>query len=101
MTTYRTHETHIDVQQDTRYWAGEGDTYTVKSRGELYRQLRDTFGRCVSKVYITTKEDEAAEIGWVFRQKVTNDDYRRPYTYTREVWVEVTEVPEAADDEEE
>ena len=55
--------------------------------GRLYRNCRSEYGRCVSKVYISTRTEEAVPIGWVFQKREEYNDTHKPYI--RETWVTV------------
>lgn len=52
--------------------------------GEIYRNCRREYGRCVSKVYVDNGSD-AIPHGWVFQSKDRYTDSAD--TYLREVWV--------------
>lgn len=64
--------------------------YTHAEIGKLYRALRDEYGRCVSKVYITTRTEDGVPVGWVFKKRMEYEDARpdqgEERFYTREVW---------------
>jgi hypothetical protein len=56
--------------------------------GMLYRHLQKEYGRCISKIYIDTK-DGAKPVGWVFEKKVRYSDCDD--TYLQEAWVTLYE----------
>jgi hypothetical protein len=104
-------EQFVNATENTRY--GESPVYETyfDSIGRLFRSCQKEWGACVSKVYITVKDesepsgwDEAMPIGWVFQKRVEYeerspryDDYGRikpRETYIREVWVIVHEAPD-------
>lgn len=60
--------------------------------GELYRALRDEYGRCISAVYVDTVKG-TKKIGWVFQSRQKYEDADE--VYLREVWVTVLQAPPA------
>jgi hypothetical protein len=84
--------TKTDDEEERRLGLGESDVYETftDNRGDLYRSLQKTYGRCVSKVYHGEKDPK--EIGWVFVQRQKYQDADE--TYLQETWVTVhTQIP--------
>jgi hypothetical protein len=79
----------VDATRDMRYdHSGlEPTDFEEEEAGKLYHALRREYGRCVSKVYMTTRTEEAVPIGWVFQKKEEYTDTNRKYL--RETWVTV------------
>lgn len=71
---------------------GENDVYETycETRGELFRAMRDEYGRCTGRVYIDTEAGTKA-VGWVFQGRDTYEDTGE--SYLREVWVTVHNAP--------
>ena len=77
---YHLHEEVTDLE----------DTYFDPDN--LYRSLQKEFGRCISKVYVDTKEQQVMHVGWVFqKRKLFRDEYgadpRDKGSYLAETWV--------------
>jgi len=70
------------------------ETFT-DHRGELFRELRSEYGRCISRVYIDRPGQEPLAIGWVFHGR-DHDSDQPQRSYLREVWVTVHS-PEPSD----
>lgn len=77
-----------------------GDSGVIESHcdtpGEVYKACRAEYGRCVSKVYIDTKDGGTKSIGWVFLKRMKYEDARsnKPEDYyLREVWVVMYQGP--------
>lgn len=68
-----------DWCEDTAEWWNDPET-----PGEVFRELRSEYGRCISKVYVDTDEG-AKPIGWVFEKRNTYD--RSEDTYLQHAWV--------------
>lgn len=68
--------------------SGEYEAFT-DNRGKLFRSLQQEYGRCVSKMYIDTKDGRTLVTGWVFEKQMCYDDCTE--FYVREVWVNVRE----------
>ena len=91
------------VNDDDNVIFGESPAYETSFHkdeiGKLFRSCVREYGRCVSKIYIDRKSEEAIPIGWVFQKRMEYedsrpyyDDYGRlkpPETYKRAVWVTV------------
>lgn len=89
-------EQFIDRNQNCRYGDSDiQDNLFTDHIGELYRRLRDEYGRCTGRVYIDMKSGETHAIGWVFVKRVKYDDCND--TYLRETWVTVLESCELDD----
>lgn len=69
--------------------SGVHETY-CETEGELFREMRDEYGRCVSKVYIGSDENVRA-VGWVFQKRVKYEDSNE--SYLQETWVTVHDKP--------
>jgi hypothetical protein len=59
--------------------------------GNLYRAMREEFGKCISKVYRDTKTGTTEAIGWVFQKRMKYDGSKN--TYIQETWVTVYDPP--------
>lgn len=85
-------ETFINATKGWVIGVNEEVETSAESTGELFRSMRDEYGKCVSKLYIDTADGHPRQIGWVFesRQRYT-DAHRgdRESSYIREVCVEV------------
>ncbi len=70
------------------YSIGESDVYETftDNRGELYRAMVRSYGRCTGKVYVDTPQGPRA-VGWVFCKRQRYDD--SPETFLLETWVTV------------
>lgn len=83
------------VNRDKGYVFSESDWHALdtQDKGQLYRSLRDEYGRCISKVYVdqlqVNGQMAAIPIGWVFVKRIQYEDCDE--TYLREVWVTVRE----------
>jgi hypothetical protein len=79
----------IDATHDGRFdnSGPEPTDFEEEEAGKLYHALSKKYGRCVSKVYMTTRTEEAVPIGWVFQKKEEYTDTNRKYM--RETWVTV------------
>ena len=77
-------EVYVNVTRSCRY--GESGIYEsfADTTGELFKSCRKEHGKCVSKVYIDTKNG-TRQIGWVFQKKRRYDDTNEEYL--AEVWV--------------
>lgn len=78
-------ETYIDTERNLRI--GESDIHEAytEDTGELFRRLRQEYGRCRGKVYVDLANEEIKSVGWVFEQKVQYSDH--PSSYLRETWI--------------
>jgi hypothetical protein len=64
--------------------SGEYEPYT-ENLNELFKSYQKENGRCISKVYIDTKDKQIIAVGWVFEKKVKYtdcDDY-----YIQHTWI--------------
>lgn len=59
--------------------------------GKLFRSLMREYGRCVSSVYVDTKNGKSKRIGWVFQKRMKYEDCDE--TFIREVWVTLHDAP--------
>ncbi len=68
---------------------GDSDFYEpfTDDIGKLFKSCQREHGRCVSGIFIDTKNNGTIKIGWVFekRQKYTDCDE----TYLAETWIEL------------
>jgi hypothetical protein len=62
------------------------------SRGELYRKLLDTHGRCISRVYIDRPDGPPSAVGWVFQARRPFEDDPAQVSLI-ETWVTVHSGP--------
>lgn len=72
--------------------------YSREELGQLYRSLVSEYGRCTSKVYVTTRAEDGIPVGWVFQKRMEYEDARRDQPavdrfYIREVWVHLYDGP--------
>lgn len=83
----------VDATRGVRWdeWRAETD-FELDELGQLFRSLQGEHGRCVSKVYITTRTEEAVPVGWVFQKRREYEDTGKPYL--AETWVEVLTAPQ-------
>lgn len=88
-------ETFVNESKGYRY--GETDYYEphTDEKGELFRSLREEYGRCISKVYIDLPDGSAKPVGWCFEKRREYSDCNE--TYLQHVWVECLEVNEGGD----
>ncbi|PNX50900.1 MAG: hypothetical protein BV458_12360 [Thermoplasmata archaeon M9B2D] len=81
-------------QEKNKYSTG-GDKMSIEgeSMKEIFQDFQQQFGRCIGKVYSTTKDEERdIHIGWVFEKK---DEYERDYRdnsirrkfFIQETWI--------------
>jgi hypothetical protein len=82
-------ETYVNATEGHRFYDGEVYETSSETTGELYRRLRDEYGRCTGKVYIDKPDGGAQAVGWVFIGRQKYEDTGEPYL--REVWVTVHE----------
>lgn len=99
---------YIEVQYRGDWW-GEDPLHETQAEttGDLYRMLtgqkgfgmfgnlRESMGRCTSKVYIDTPDGDAQQVGWVFEARnpePVNRGDTQP-TGLREAWVTVHDAP--------
>ena len=78
-------ETFINRTEGHRFSESEPCETFTDSPGELFRSMREEYGRCIGKVYI---DKGTRAIGWVFEKRMAYEDDSRT-TYLREVWVTV------------
>lgn len=107
-------ETYVNATEGYQY--GESDWYDAftSDRGELFRSLQKEYG-AATRMYVDLPEPDAAHppvptvpigdrrkhrteaCGWVFSRRELYEDARGRSDadhYTREVWVQVREVPD-------
>ena len=68
--------------------SGSYESYT-DNKGELFRSLQRSFGRCIGKMYIDIEDGGAIEVGYVFNKKLKYTDCNE--YYIQETWVELFE----------
>ena len=84
-------ESYVDRIRNSQ--VGESDVYetSCETRGELYRRMRQEYGRCTGKVYIDGVNGDlngkARAIGWVFVKSARYEDTQEHYL--AETWVTV------------
>lgn len=59
------------------------------SSGDIFRAMREEYGRCTGKVYIDEPNDPAKPCGWFFVSRQRYEDTGEPYL--RGAWVTVGE----------
>jgi hypothetical protein len=84
-------EEFVDMTREIRYGEPSIQKVFTDDPGKLFRYCQKEFGRCVSRVYIDTADEEAAPVGWVFQKRVEYDDCNK--TYLRETWVTLFQGP--------
>lgn len=57
--------------------------------GEIFRALREEYGRCQSKIYVDVAQGDAKHVGWFFVSRQEYTDTHEPYL--RGAWVVVGE----------
>jgi hypothetical protein len=84
-------ETFVNATEN--YLIDETEPYetSAETTGELYRACLKEYGRCVSSMYVDTKE-KTLRVGWVFEGRDKYEDTEE--TYLRQVWVAVVDGPE-------
>ena len=92
MTNLYVSEAYINATEGYCYGeSGISEAFT-SDRGQLYRRLRDEYGRCIGKVCRDSPSGPPEAIGWVFQGRTKYEDTGE--TYLREVWVTLhTEPP--------
>lgn len=83
-------ESFVNATTEQRFSEVEAYETDYDNLGQLYRAMRDEYGRCVSTVYVDTAEG-AKKVGWVFQSRQRYEDSQE--TYLREVWVAVQQGP--------
>jgi hypothetical protein len=78
-------ETFVNVTEGYRFSEGEQYEPFTDDVGELFRNLRSEYGRCVSSIYVDVDGGPPKRVGWVFQKRDRYEDTRE--TYLREVWV--------------
>ena len=53
--------------------------------GNLYKDLRGKYGRCIGNVYQDTPDGTPDKIGWVFLKRAKYTDSKE--TYLQETWI--------------
>jgi len=81
------------VNETEGYRCGDSDVYETAydNPSDLYRGLRESFGRCQSIMYRDAENGKSQKIGWVFIKRVKYDDCKK--TYLQSVWVSVYSAP--------
>jgi len=57
----------------------------IKNLRDLYKYGRKEYGRCVSKMYVDSKDGITKHVGYVFEQKRYYEDTKEPYI--AETWL--------------
>lgn len=93
MSTLKIRETYVNETKGHQFGQSEVMDAYADTVGELFRDMQEEFGRCISKMYRDVAGRPPIQVGWVFQKRMVYEDARRPYTendyYLREVWVEV------------
>ena len=91
------HETYVNRTEGYSFGSDDyelaGTVFEDKSPGDVFRWLRDEYGRCVGKAYRDTSNGPV-HCGWVFVSRQRYEDTGEPYL--REVWVTFTREVEPA-----
>lgn len=69
------------IFEDIQEW----DNGLCETPSEVYKSAQKEYGRCVSKMYIDTKDGKTKHIGWVFEKKYLYEDTQKPYI--QETWI--------------
>jgi hypothetical protein len=92
------------VQEDSgkSYRTGDSRWYEpfTDDLGQLFKFLKREYGRCVSRVYQDTPDDDPDAIGWVFEKRRGYEGHVRsgsPKSYIQQVWVTHRQVKEISD----
>ncbi|MEV2222734.1 hypothetical protein AB0E01_22980 [Nocardia vinacea] len=81
--------TLTNEDQGIRFSEWSEDVDDEVTRGEIFRNARSEFGRCVGKVYVDT-DSGSDEVGWIFESRQLYDGRNsRNETYIRHAWVTV------------
>lgn len=72
-------------EERIRYYDGDVYETRFKATAPLFKHCQKEHGRCISRVYIDTKDGKAKAIGWVFRKRDKYTDCDK--TFIRETWV--------------
>jgi hypothetical protein len=93
-------ESYVNATKGYTYGdPGPQEAYT-DDPGELFRTLRNEYGRCIGKVYVDAHPSNPAParaVGWVFVKRMRYEDARPgdpDPTYLREVWVTLHDAPD-------
>ena len=64
-----------------------GDLYLgdEPSIGDIFRAMRNEYGRCTSKVYVDLHDGGVAQVGWTFEKREKYQDSED--TYLQETWI--------------
>ena len=75
------------VNATEKHFCGSSEWYEPgqASKGELFADLQQEYGRCVSAMYRDTEDGGAVKIGWVFQKYQEYTDCAEKYL--AETWV--------------
>jgi hypothetical protein len=86
------------INKDTGMCYGDSEVYDTgipqNQVGELFRRCQSEYGRCVSRIYIDSKNgsNQPRTIGWVFEKRVEYQN-AAPESYIQETWVTLHSAP--------
>lgn len=69
------------IFEDIQEW----DNGLCETPSEVYRAALKEYGRCVSKIYIDSKDKKSKHVGWIFEKKCFYEDTQEPYI--QETWI--------------
>ena len=78
---------YVNATKGWRIGEDEPQETRFETTGELFKFCLKEYGRCASKMYITTKDSQDKYIGWVFEKNVSYTDCDEKYL--QETWVTV------------
>ena len=84
-------EEAVDMTREIRFGEPSIQKAFTDDVGQLFRYCQKEFGRCVSKVYITTKNEDGVPVGWVFQKRT--EYHRSSKTFLQETWVTLFQGP--------
>jgi hypothetical protein len=84
-------QTYVDRDQNQIYNVMGPDEVRADNLGELFRNLQQALGRCISKMYVDGDDGEAIQVGWVFQKRTFYVDERthKKVPFLKETWVDV------------
>ena len=77
--------TLVDADKKEIFYGHIEDWDTCDSVSDVYKSAQETYGRCVSKVYVDGDDREPIAVGWCFRKKVKYIDCDDKYL--QEAWI--------------
>jgi len=84
-------ETHVDTtdeEHESIYHVQAMRPIYGNTFGEVFRNLRAEFGRCIGRLYRDHVDGQSKPHGWIFRSLVREQGQ----VYRRDVWCELYEV---------